>query len=528
MKCFFGGIKNKKYTIYSKYVIYGFLFLLTLFMHLFYLDRIPYGLHIDEAGMAYDAYCLANYSVDRYLKHFPVYLINYGGGQSSLYAYMTAFFVWLTGDVNIWTIRLPAALIAILAYLAGVMMVRKCAGEKWGMTAAFLLAIFPYFTMQSRFGLDCNLQLGFTTIGLWLIIKAFTKKKNYLFFAAGLIWGISYYTYALSYISTTLFLFAALTYLLFLKKINLKNLAIFCIPVVCLGIPLAIMVLRNKAGMPELLVGPFTIPRLGSFRGSEITVSNILENMVITLKVIMTRDRLDYNAFDIYYTMYPISIPFAVIGFITVSAECVRSIQKRYYSIWCIFWFLFLSNLAVSLLLGGNGPNINKANGIFFALFIMVILGIKETCTFIRRKKLTAAKLFFSIVILAYSVFFVFFAKFYFIDYPKDIYPQYLFDDTYEEILSFLNKNTENDKVVYVDTTYIYHYLSARLDPYVSNVGENGPDSFENFIFTLPEQIDEDASYIVKEINESYIQKLEKKSFLPRQRDGQFILYCKY
>lgn len=35
---------------------------------------IPSGFHLDEAGMAYDAWCLSQYGVDRYLKSFPVYL----------------------------------------------------------------------------------------------------------------------------------------------------------------------------------------------------------------------------------------------------------------------------------------------------------------------------------------------------------------------------------------------------------------------------------------------------------------------
>ena len=71
-------------------VIYLVMALLASLMHFYKLGSIPYGLHIDEAGMAYDAFCLANYSVDRYLNHLPVYLVNFGNGQSALYAYITA------------------------------------------------------------------------------------------------------------------------------------------------------------------------------------------------------------------------------------------------------------------------------------------------------------------------------------------------------------------------------------------------------------------------------------------------------
>ena len=62
-------------------IIVCILFVLTIFTSIFKLGEIPYGLHVDEAGMAYDAFCISNYGVDRYLNKYPVYLINYGGGH---------------------------------------------------------------------------------------------------------------------------------------------------------------------------------------------------------------------------------------------------------------------------------------------------------------------------------------------------------------------------------------------------------------------------------------------------------------
>lgn len=56
-------IKEKKIR---KYIVYACFFTLAVFMHFYKLGSIPLGLHVDEAGMAYDVFCLANYSVDRY------------------------------------------------------------------------------------------------------------------------------------------------------------------------------------------------------------------------------------------------------------------------------------------------------------------------------------------------------------------------------------------------------------------------------------------------------------------------------
>lgn len=103
-------VELERKILYNKKVVYFLLFALSVFMHLYILASVPYGLHIDEAGMVYDAYCPANYSVDRYLNHYPVYLINFGGGQSVLMAYLVAGLIKITGTVNHWIIRLPGEL----------------------------------------------------------------------------------------------------------------------------------------------------------------------------------------------------------------------------------------------------------------------------------------------------------------------------------------------------------------------------------------------------------------------------------
>ena len=64
---------------------------IAILVRVLFITKAPGGIHEDEAGMAYDAYSIAEYGVDRYLNHFPVYFINFGGGQSALYAYIVAF-----------------------------------------------------------------------------------------------------------------------------------------------------------------------------------------------------------------------------------------------------------------------------------------------------------------------------------------------------------------------------------------------------------------------------------------------------
>lgn len=87
------------YQIYYKYYKLILVVLLTVavVLRLYRICEIPRGLHVDEVGMAYDAWSISQFGVDRYLKSFPVYLTNFGGGQSALYCYLTALLFKIGG-----------------------------------------------------------------------------------------------------------------------------------------------------------------------------------------------------------------------------------------------------------------------------------------------------------------------------------------------------------------------------------------------------------------------------------------------
>ena len=94
-----------------------FLVCLTIFTRLYKIEELLNGLHVDEVGMGYDAFCIANYGVDRYLHHFPVYMINFGGGQSALYTYLAAIIVKILG-LNTLAIRLPGVILSFISILS--------------------------------------------------------------------------------------------------------------------------------------------------------------------------------------------------------------------------------------------------------------------------------------------------------------------------------------------------------------------------------------------------------------------------
>ncbi len=118
--------------------------LLGAVLRLLWLDRIPYGIHVDEVGMAYDAYWLAREGIDRWSMSYPVYLLNYGSGQSALYAYLCMVLVKLTGGaMNVWVIRLPAVAFGMLTLVSGGALLRKLWGERAALLGMLIMAVGP-------------------------------------------------------------------------------------------------------------------------------------------------------------------------------------------------------------------------------------------------------------------------------------------------------------------------------------------------------------------------------------------------
>lgn len=89
------------YQNYSKILLV--ILVLGILVRLMGIGEVPKGIHIDEAGMAYDAYSISEYGTDRYGNQFPLYLENFGQGQSVMCMYLISPFIKLFG-LNLYSI----------------------------------------------------------------------------------------------------------------------------------------------------------------------------------------------------------------------------------------------------------------------------------------------------------------------------------------------------------------------------------------------------------------------------------------
>lgn len=499
--------------INSHYKIILAIFLVLVFITRIYkFGEIPSFIQVDEAGAAYDAYCLAEYGIDRYQNSYPLYLINFGGGQSALYAYATIPFIKLFG-ANIVAYRLPELLFFLMGILVCYILINKVKDKKTALLYAFLIIISPWNIEASRQGLDCNLLAPMFMLDLLLLINA---KKNYQYIIAGISIGITLYTYCLSWLLIPTFLVVYIIYMLIIKKINFKQIILMGIPIAIFAIPLIYLLLLNKGYASRTNFGIFTIPKLFSFRQGEISISNIFKYGKYSLKTI----------FCDQYGMYIVQIPLFIIGFIVGIKEFIKSIKTKEFNftglITIVFAVLLICNILVTV------GTLNRANILYLPMLYIITIGIIELskgsrCTFI------------SIIALLIVLFTLFEVSYYNLDNENGRWSYYPYTD--KEIYEITKKLENDDETKDVKK---YFTISNKAEVYIYTMLVNLPSPYElkfktfqrvenygeyNFIYDkiiTEEMIKGKSIIIVNKKQSDVIEGLEKRNFSKEETE----LYC--
>lgn len=472
------------------------------------LMELPAGLHIDEAGMAYDAWCLSQYGVDRYLKSWPVYLTNFGGGQSSLYAFLCALLFKVFGW-HTFLIRLPAVLFSLLTLVFGVKTARRIySGDSFlPYAVGALLMICPYFILAGRLGLDCNLMLGMSTVFLYFFLVALEKGTYRSYAAAGVMGGIVLYTYALTYIILPLFLVMSLLYCARVRKFEWKKWLVMAVPMGILAAPLIAVQIVNIFDLPETTWGIFTITKIANYRVSEVGRFQPAY-FLRAWNSIFEGDPLIYNSIPGIPNLYGKTFILFVLGFISIMAKAVISVKNRKWmpSCFVLFWFL-----SVILLCSHIMSNVNKVNGIFFSVILIAMEGIWV----LWQARGWIAKGICCLWVLIYAYGFFRFGQYYYggaytLNNPQMDY----FDITVEEAIVYIEDHPQlSDRVTYMAEQEIYYALSTRISPYELRIGERENNRYGNYVWTQLGEIFGDCNYIVRHTYAEYMEELRRAGF---------------
>ena len=468
-----GDLSPRVWAVSMMLLAAGFAFLL------FYrVSEIPVPFNVDEAGMAYDAKSLAAYRVDRYLYHFPVYLVNFGGGQSALYAYLAAILIRLFG-YSVLIVRLPAVLLSLLSALVFSLTVREEHGNAASVTALAFFCILPFSLMHSRWGLDAYLLFPMLILACAAFYQAVRTGKTWRFFLSGCLFGLTLYSYVISYMILPLFLAFCLLYLLWARRISLKNLLAMALPLLLTALPLLLMVAVNSGLIPEVHTRFFTIPKLNGFRSGEIGLINVLNNLKFDgyniFYEIFVNDHCRYNVNPKFGTLYYVSIPILIYGIISRWQGSRKSQEDKLFSLDLMMFFLLAAGFCISMLV--ERPNVNRSCAVYIPLIYFLTMGTREI---LKKSRIAAAG-----AALCFLVSFALFLNYYFNRFPKDLESDILFTSAEDlgRAMDFAETVYRDDETVYItggSNPYIYTLLLTDTDPYTFN--EKKILSYDNYV----------------------------------------------
>ena len=485
------------------------LFALILFLHVYRLSELPRGLEVDELGMAYDSWCIGNFGTDRYLKSYPVYLNNYGGGQSVMYCYLAAPFL-KAGGFNVAGARIPGMIFSMLTAIFGFLLIKKTRGKLAAIIYLFLFATLPYFTQSGRIALDCNLMLGCTVIILYILEYCLRQGEDALgcYLLLGVVTGISLYSYALSNMIYPLFFLLLYPFLRICgKRITWKQILVFFIPALIISIPLILVQYVNIAQTPDMMLGVFTVPRIQFYRLTEISFAEIRPNVGWIYRSLFTADNQEFDSFPQFGALYKISLPLIIIGGVITLVRVIKSIREKSFLYDGVILLFTVVMMAIALVL--LGVTTYRINAIFFGLVFLIMVPI-EMCfkemsslaegTAVTRKLYGVAG---AMLVAAYAIYAVAFLNYYFIAYEHDYYPQRLFAEDPTSVYEFLDEQSDEikDRLTYVggvNEAYCYWLFAMKISPYdydVNALGNNGDG--EKFLFYAPEPYTTDANYVL-------------------------------
>lgn len=498
-------------------------FIIILFFTVVYkFGEIPTYLGCDEAGMAYDAYCLSEYGTDRYMNQYPLYLTNFGQGQSSLCAYLAVIFIKILGP-NVIAYRMPMLLVYIVSVIASYLMVSKFKNKKFALLFTFLIITCPWNIFNTRMALDCNLYLGMFMIALYFMTRA---EKTYQFFIAGIFVGLNLYTYCLAWITMPIFLAVWIVYMLYIKRINWKQIIVMGIPIAILALPLIYFLLLNYGIVKQTDIGIFSLPVLDTFRAEQISPLNIFKTGLESLKVIFMSEG----------TIYLLYVPLFIIGFILSFKNVVQSIKEKKFDLTTVVVIAFVT-LLIGLLFT-RIPTANKANVLYFLILYFVAVAIIKICENSYLSKI--------IMLITICGLFINFTWNYFkvdgVSGDNWYEDRYLYSLTEEIEANEKYANMEKYIISYKAAPYIYVMLGSRMSPqeymetqeivdYGNNRTEIAKIGDYNFIYKSNEFDEvvnnkENGIFIISNRYENEIKELQEQGYT-RQDYGYYAVMTK-
>ena len=473
---------------------------------------IPSGFNQDGAMAAVDGLALAKYGTNRFGTWLPAHLYAWGYSQmSSLLPYLIALFIKIFNFSPI-VVRLPQLLVSIMGGIFFYLFMKDIFGKKIGLLAAFFVAINPWHFMQSRWTLEANLLPHFFMGGLYFLNKGITQKKKYIYISM-IFFGLSMYCYGIAIYTIPFFLILTAVFYYVKKQINIKEILISICIYLLISWPFILTMMVNFFKWDTIKLPFVTIQYFSdSVRSNDILFfsKNIGKQFCINLgslinTTILQRKDLPWNDITGFGTMYYFTIPFVIIGIISLSKVELK--ENKY-----LIFLALLTGIWTGLTT--NYVNVNRMNIIYYTIMMFAVIGIYQVMTKIKYAKL--------LIPMMYIIIFIFMINTYFTTYSKEIGKYF-----YEGFGDALNKaesagtskiyiTADAQGVGYVATseilTMFYNKMDAKYFQGETNIN-NGKEYLlykdrYHYLSITPDVInatkDDDVAYVIMNSDKQY------------------------
>lgn len=508
--------KIKKNINEHQYIMVIILMIIGSLARILYLASNPGGVSQDEAFSAYDAYSLAEYGTDCFGYHYPVYNTSWGSGMSALYSWLSIPWIKLFG-LNMWTIRLPQAILGILSLLVFYFLMKKVTNDKIALITLFLFAISPWHIVMVRWGLDSAATPAFLLFGMYFFVLGLEKEKYLLLSAIS--YGLTLYCYAFTWTLLPFILLFQVAYAVAYKKIRFSITSILsAIIVFVFALPLILFLLVNYDIINEIKTGFISIPKVAYFRSGELASGGFMGKLYTYYKVMfLQNDGNIWNTVPGYGIHYKFGLVFVFVGLLYSVWELIRKLKSKIYHPFLFVVFQFVIGSFASIVV--DKCDINKLNILHIPAIAFAGIGIYKLY------KIISPRLIYVIVIV-YFIGFGFFEHAYYTSYHDLIskefnagltdaiqYAMSLTDDTicvtdraYHSQVMFASKIPTPE---YLDTVVYTNYPAIWLET----------ASFGQFEFQEKEDLpmlSEDKVYVWERSKKDYFDKqgFKTKEFL--------------
>ena len=466
------------------------------------LDKVPGGLHQDEAMAGYNALTLLRSGRDSFGNPWPVYFTAWGSGMNILESLLQIPFLAVLGASEI-AVRLPMAIFSLLSLLALFDLVRRSSDNRFALFVLFLASITPWQIMMSRWALESNLAPLFILFGVYFFVRGLTRPR--WFVISGLCYGLSLYAYATVWPVVPLILLIQICYAVRLKKIRLSGWTAGALVLLALlALPLILFLLVNNGVLEEIRLPFMTIPRMVSYRGNEILSKGIFQNLNNLVHVLTIGAAEPWHALGGYGLYYYLSLPFILFGLCIGLKQSWKALRTGSFTLDFFMLTLIAAGLVQGLLIQ---VDIKRVNIIHFSMIYFGARGLWFLIHKVRFRALVPT-------VAVYFLLFVSFEYSYFGPFRAQVGS--LFQEGCGEALSFVKNDLADYERVYLDLCWspiglpyskAYFYLEEDVTALTETVVyRNAPDpflevaSFDRYVldFDYSDQVDLSAAYLLK------------------------------